>query len=156
VRPATDFATFPRVGGMLSAPYDPSRPPEALDPLIDWADRFGGELVRLAEYPLSDLRGAVSAIARVLGEHVRAAPATGGALLAREHRRFLVSLDQLRWHLAIVEADDHGGHRQALGQYLRLVAEAARRHREDERRPGPGADREERARAPRPGPGNAK
>jgi hypothetical protein len=118
-------------------PYDPSRPPRPIDPLLEWADRFGGELVRLADYPIADLRGAVAALDRALRAHAAEDAARGRPpLLEEEHRRFLTSIDQLHWHLGIVERDDHGGHRQALGQYLRLVAEAGRRHRADERGTG--------------------
>ncbi len=35
---------------------------------------------------------------------------------------------QLHWLLGIVERDNHGGNRQALGQYGLLVAESLRQH----------------------------
>jgi hypothetical protein len=43
----------------------------------------------------------------------------------------------LRGLLRIVERDDHGGNRQALGQYGRILAEALKEHRALER-PVPG------------------
>ncbi len=58
---------------------------------------------------------------------------TDRARLAREHERFRTSVDQLVAILAVVEQDDHGGHRQALGQYGRIFTEALRLHRTDER-----------------------
>ncbi len=53
--------------------------------------------------------------------------------LAADHERFRTSVQQLWWFYAIVEREDHGGNRQALGQYGRLVCEALRRHRAEER-----------------------
>jgi len=45
----------------------------------------------------------------------------------------VTSIEQLWWFYRVVEGEDHGGHRQALGQYGRILAEALRRHRAEER-----------------------
>ncbi len=68
-------------------------------------------------------------------ERLRSADRTLAAragLLMEEHERFRQSLDQLAWLRGIIDREDHGGHRQALGQYWRLVLEALRRHLDDE------------------------
>ncbi len=118
-------------------------PPRGFDDLVDWFDQFSANLVLLEEYDREDVRFAVEAIDRGVREHLRSFaagdPATGAprpasfAVLEADHARFLVSLEQLRWFYRIVEGEDHGGHRQALGQYGRVLTEALRRHRRDER-----------------------
>jgi hypothetical protein len=55
-------------------------------------------------------------------------------ILQHEHDWFVGSIDQLEWFLRIVEEDQHGGNRQALGQYWRLLLEALDRHITDEQR----------------------
>ena len=122
--------------------------PEDFDQLVEWVDRIGRRLVLLEEYPLSDLRDWVDAVERGIRSHLAEFGDLGGAaadpsgapgarastdLLADDHARFLVSMEQLRWFFRVVERDDHGGNRQALGQYGRVLAEALRRHRRDER-----------------------
>jgi hypothetical protein len=103
-------------------------------------------LVSLEPWPLSEVKGSIAAFESAVQRHLAGAPAGPGgsnpygmpseieSLLDHEHARFVTSLEHLWWYYGIVEADDHGGHRQALGQYGRLVAEAVRRHRADERR----------------------
>jgi hypothetical protein len=65
-------------------------------------------------------------------------PATDGRgkelseILQSDHRWFVLSLDEFDALLGVVLGDDHGGHRQALGQYGRLLAAALTRHRRDE------------------------
>ena len=113
-------------------------------------DRFAHGLVRLEPYPRGVLRDSVERFAQRVQEHLDLAassgpdgpgsprPGTGSErLLAREHLRFRGSLDELRGLLAVVEADDHGGHRQALGQYGKILAEALRVHLNDERHRAP-------------------
>jgi hypothetical protein len=119
--------------------------PSELDPLIRWLDVASDGLVLLEPYRLDDLRGMVRRVAEVVATHTReydarlgAEPPPGGrpatwALLRADHAWFSVSLEQLAWFFGIVENEDHGGHRQALGQYGRLLAEALRRHRDLER-----------------------
>ncbi len=121
--------------------------PTDLDALLDRFDRLSFGLVRLEAYSLEEIRRAVDDLAEAVEVHAaRAGPSAlarhGSPLsedrprspLGLEHDRFRTSVEQLRWFLAIVEREDHGGHRQALGQYGRVLVEALRRHRSDERR----------------------
>ena len=103
-------------------------------------ERFSSGLVHLDPCSLADLRRTVRTFASELERHLSPAPATvvepPAPSLARrleaEHERFRSSVEQLRGLLTVVEGDDHGGHRQALGQYGRILAEALRRHLADE------------------------
>ncbi len=125
---------------------DPSHVPEELDRLADRLDRLSRALVLLEERPLEAVRFEVRRFSDALAEHcsrpasssAASADPAGRRLLEEEHRRFLGSVEQLRVLLGVVSHDDHGGHRQALGQYGRLVVESLRRHRADEIRHGPG------------------
>jgi methyl coenzyme M reductase gamma subunit len=103
-------------------------------------------LVLLEEYALDDLRGMVQTVARAVTTHAQiedpllsALPGpseeleTLARVLRADHVWFRTSIEQLEWFFSIVERDDHGGHRQALGQYGRILAESLRRHRTDER-----------------------
>jgi hypothetical protein len=110
--------------------------PEELDACVEEFDRLSGGLVLLAPAPLAEVRRRIERFECALRGHLSAplsGPPEAVARLDGEHRRFRTSIDQLWWFYRIVEADDHGGHRQALGQYGRLVAEALRRHRAEER-----------------------
>lgn len=120
------------------------RPPEDLDALVDWFDRVSGNLVLLEEYPPAQLRRAVEVVARAVDEHARSADLRPGAVdprgpvpgpaavLRADHERFRTSAEQLRALSRLVEIDGHGGNRQALGQYGRVLTEALRRHRREE------------------------
>ncbi|MGI0071639.1 MAG: hypothetical protein ACRECT_06190 [Thermoplasmata archaeon] len=132
--------TFPRPSVDIRAP------PADLDDLIDWFDRVSTNLVLLEEYPRPAIRRAIDRLERGVREHVASFDARlteGGvppgtladarAILRADHAWFSISIEQLEWFFEIVERDDHGGHRQALGQYGRVFAEALRRHRSDER-----------------------
>jgi hypothetical protein len=125
---------------------DPTAPPPELDARIDWFENFSYALVLLAEFPLGEVGAAVRAFEVSVREHLRdrsleATPTSRlpaplretWAVLAADHAWFVTSIDQLEWSYAIVEGEDHGGHRQALGQYGRVFAEALRRHRAEER-----------------------
>lgn len=114
--------------------------------MIDWFDRVSSNLVLLEECPLKDVGTAIGAFAGRVRDHIREYDgrldaekgrtpdkADARSVLRSDHARFAVSLEQLDWFYAIVARDDHGGHRQALGQYGRVVTEALRRHRADER-----------------------
>lgn len=125
--------------GDVAAPKGDGPEDRDLDTLIDWFERFSSGLVLLEPHPLDEVRQAIATFDAGVRDHVTAAsrpdpgPLSMDPRLESEHRRFLGSLEQLWWFYRIVEGDDHGGHRQALGQYGRLVTEALRRHRADER-----------------------
>jgi len=102
--------------------------------------------VLLEEYPLSDVRAAIAAVDAAVRSHGEEAnawvrplqtaeeeTAREAGVILNDHEWFSTSLEQFWWFFRVVEADDHGGHRQALGQYGRVLAEALRRHRRDER-----------------------
>jgi hypothetical protein len=121
--------------------------PAGFDALIDWLEAWSYRLVLLEEYPLPDVRAAVEAVERAVTGHrgefearldrVDLADWDTSRLvriLRSDHEWFGISLEQLRWFLDVVETEDHGGHRQALGQFGRVFAEALRRHRTDEGR----------------------
>jgi hypothetical protein len=124
-----------------AARVDPGRVPSDFDEMIEWTDRWSEGLVLLAEYPLPELRRAVDAVRGSVAAHAASLasrlgddpPGRGAsdarALLRADHAWFAISVDQFDWFLRVVEGEDHGGHRQALGQYGRLLAEALRRHR---------------------------
>ena len=127
------------------------RPEGALDAELEAFDRFATALVRLEPFTLDEVRVEVRRFAAAVEHHLRASrphqsrtgssrsqrPAIGGRL-DREHERFRTSVEELRLLLQVVERDDHGGHRQALGQYGRIFVEALRLHRGDERLPAVG------------------
>lgn len=122
-------------------------PPKQLGEMVDWFESLSIGLVLLEPYPLDQLVRAVDAFHARMMDHVRGweaaatrTPSEDGArtrlrrLVESDHVWFETSFEQLRWFLGVVQNEDHGGHRQALGQYGRLVAEAVRRHLSDERR----------------------
>jgi len=102
--------------------------------------------VLLEEFPVADIRAAIMAVGQAVARHRATTDpwmallltsdeetARGARVLLHDHEWFATSLEQFWWFFRVVEADDHGGHRQALGQYGRVLAEALRRHRRDER-----------------------
>jgi hypothetical protein len=108
-------------------------------------DRFSYGLVRLTPHTLDDLRVRVAQFNDEVESHLdraeRAPTSQGSAVQRRlqaEHLRFRASIRELRGLLRVVERDDHGGHRQALGQYGRIFVEALRVHLRDERGGVPG------------------
>jgi hypothetical protein len=58
--------------------------------------------------------------------------------LIAEHVAFADACEELRRLVELVERDGHGGNRQALGQFWRLLLESVRRHLDDERDLSPG------------------
>jgi len=137
-----------RTGAMVvsRSPVDLHAPPAEFDEMIDWLERWSYSLVLLEEYPIPDLRSAVSEVTRAFARHrVTSDPwltslrledeemARGVRVILHDHEWFVGSLEQLDGYLRVVEAENHGGHRQALGQYGRVLAEAMRRHRREER-----------------------
>jgi hypothetical protein len=132
--------TFPRPA------VDVRRPPAEFDDLIDWFELVSYNLVLLAEYDLEEIRRAIEVVEREIVRHCTEAGESRDLLRASstelrvladvldsDHRWFATSLEQLDWFFRLVERDDHGGNRQALGQYGRAFAESMRRHRSDER-----------------------
>jgi hypothetical protein len=124
----------------------PEPPAEEFDRRLDRFERLSGSLVLLDDRPFDRLRREIHEFSAALTRHVeeglprsfggRVRPgAPPGALerLLEEHERFRGSVVELRGLLDVVGRDDHGGHRQALGQYGRVLAEALRRHRAEER-----------------------
>lgn len=124
---------------------DIHRPPEGFDALVDWFERLSYHLVLLEDYALEDVRGAVAWIAAAIEAHGRASevnppePLDGSPelrdrarILRADHEWFQASVEQLWWFFGAVEREDHGGNRQALGQYGRVLCEAVRRHRAEE------------------------
>jgi len=122
---------------------DARTPPTDLDAQIAWFDALCENLVLLEEYSPGDLRQAVASLDRAVRAHIERGAPTGGAVrghhrrstpddLEADHEHFLASLDELDSLLHVVERDGHGGNRQALGQYGRLLAEALGRHRREE------------------------
>jgi hypothetical protein len=100
------------------------------------------ELVALGAIPLEEVRGAVDALARQLLEghpalvagRLRALRRFGPAAqrLERDHERFPEGFAEIRGLLDVAERDDHGGNRQAVGQYGRILLEAVLRHLSEE------------------------
>jgi hypothetical protein len=115
-----------------------------LDAIVERFERFSEALVRLEPHPLAELGQEVERLVGAVEDHLattssplpRDAGAGGRSVrLELEHERFRTSLWELRGLLGVVERDDHGGHRQALGQYGRILTEALRVHRAEERSP---------------------
>jgi len=129
-------------------PYvDIHRPPKEFDALVDWFELVSSNLVLLEEYSITDIRSALETLTGAIDAHRREASldppdppfeasehADLAQLLSVDHEWFRISVEQLYWCFAVVEREDHGGNRQALGQYGRVLAESLRRHRSDERR----------------------
>jgi len=119
-------------------------PPRGFDGFIRWVGEWSDQLVLLEEIPLEQVRSAVRTTCGRVEEHLRSVegwerrlPSPDRAaelvtILRSDHRWFESSLQELSGLLAVVEGEDHGGHRQALGQYGRLLAAALVRHRRDE------------------------
>jgi hypothetical protein len=109
-------------------------------------ERFASSLVHLEPRPLDAVRQGVEQFVAVVQRHLDGRATTDGQRstaaegavtltdrLGLEHERFRASLEGLRGLLAVVVGNDHGGHRQAPGQYGRVLAEALRSHRADGR-----------------------
>jgi hypothetical protein len=62
----------------------------------------------------------------------RRAGSTDVRTLRREHAALSDALDELHGLVELVRGDGHGGNRQALGQYWRLLREALDLHLRDE------------------------
>lgn len=119
---------------------------QALEALLTRSEGWAQRLVRTEAVPVEEFRtGFLELEQTLVQDHIplweplleehdaqRVAGAAAPELLRREHRIFPGSLEQLRWFHLLVVRDDHGGNRQALGQYLRIFHEALARHVADE------------------------
>jgi len=105
------------------------------------------ELVRLEDFSLAVLRDEILALRGSVGEGHSSlmklawnSPEPGVldtkavAQLESDHARYRTSLDQLEWFLAVVARENHGGHRQALGQYWKILLESLVTHVTEESR----------------------
>ncbi|HEV2316833.1 MAG TPA: hypothetical protein VGV89_04580 [Thermoplasmata archaeon] len=106
--------------------------------------RIASALVRTEEIPVEELEAEIAGLERcLLGDHLEGAEETGDGSrprsgrpsrsLERDHEIFATSVGELRGLLEIVRRDPHGGNRQALGQYWKIVLEALDRHLREER-----------------------
>jgi hypothetical protein len=114
--------------------------------MVAWFARFSDQLVLLEEFSLHDVVITVRWVEDCVRSHIAAPESPGGmgatfpthrgrelaALVRSDHHWFGASLAELTGLREVVERDDHGGHRQALGQYGRLLSAALARHRRDE------------------------
>jgi hypothetical protein len=119
-------------------------PPAEFDPFLVWLAEVSDRLVLLEEFSLEEIRSGMKITRERVLEHLRSSTrsqsAPGSAPRAQEleaivrsdHDWFEISLAELAGLVRVVEREDHGGHRQALGQYGRLLATALTRHRRDE------------------------
>jgi hypothetical protein len=98
-------------------------------------------LVLLEPYSIEEIEDRVRSFSGSLHRHLNASqrirrtgsPAGVSGTVERgtfevDHARFLNSLRELSTLLDIVRRDGHGGNRQALGQYGKILAEAVRIH----------------------------
>lgn len=130
------------------AALDPAHPPTRLEEAVDGFESMSTGLVLLEPYPLPEVRQAIAAFHGAVRTHSTIAESRLSeelaphdlasrsllAIVRSDHRWFEISFEQMDWFLRIAEGDGHGGNRQALGQYGRILAEAVRRHLSDERR----------------------
>jgi hypothetical protein len=112
--------------------------------LVEWLGEFGDRLVLLEEFSLDEIRSAMRIARERILQHLSSPdlPGSPSAITTRgeelheivraDHRWFETSLAELVGLVRVVEGEDHGGHRQALGQYARLLATSLARHRRDE------------------------
>jgi hypothetical protein len=125
-------------GESRGVPQAAQFPPE----LIDRLDASSVRLVLLHEQALDTVARESEALREAVREHRRAFD--GGTLpltnvtqvrrrrLALEHDWFESSFEEFSALLDVVRSNDHGGNRQALGQYGKLLAEAVRLHLREE------------------------
>jgi len=103
-----------------------SVPAPHLPELLSWYAEFSRSLVRLSDCSLPQIREAVERMDAALADHARS-PGTTRELEA-DHLWFQETRSQLQWLVGILNREDHGGHRQALGQYGLLVVESVVDH----------------------------
>src|SRR5580658_6535862 len=136
------WAEFPWSISMGAVDVKTVRPPPIdFDRFVVWLGELGDRLVLLDEIPLDTVRQSMRRAQARIERHVRHEPPLDprarptdrlrelGELVRSDHRWFETSLEELAGLLRVVETEDHGGHRQALGQYGRLLAAALAHHR---------------------------
>jgi hypothetical protein len=119
--------------------------PRDFDALVDWLEAWSYNLVLLEGYSLPHVQRAVHSVSAAVRAHCASADrwlgtirrddeevARGVELVLSDHVWFSASVEEFLGLLHVVEGEDQGGHRQALGQYGRILAEALHRHRRDE------------------------
>ena len=131
-------------------PADPGsalpRRDRALELLLEGQRGWADELVLFSVRPVPDIERAIGELEREFRRHrtdwdpflSRPVPEgfpyrTGPLRLLWEHEMFVTSLKELRGFVRTLRAEDHGGHRWALGQFWRIVLETFTAHLEDER-----------------------
>ncbi len=122
---------------MTSATEPAAEETGALGPFDRAVAEFGGlsqQLVLLDDIALPELARRVTGFEEALRSHIGGAASDGAAApisseIDEDHRTFAESIEVLEWLLGIVRTDDHGGNRQALGQYGKVLAEALLDHR---------------------------
>ncbi|MGA8276313.1 MAG: hypothetical protein WB789_08000 [Thermoplasmata archaeon] len=119
-------------------------PPEEFDAFVVWLAEVSDRLVLLEEFSLKEIRSAMRITRERVLAHLRSSDRSESSpgstprtqeldeIVRSDHEWFEMSLAELAGLVRIVEQEDHGGHRQALGQYGRLLATALTRHRRDE------------------------
>jgi hypothetical protein len=139
-RPTPEVMAAARAGTELP------RPPQDFDEFVRWLGDLCDRLVLLEELPLERVEEAVRVVRPAVTRHaespmLRPPPAGVRAdsrgdelweVLCSDHRWFEASMDEFEAVFNVVGSEDHGGNRQALGQYGRLLASALARHRRDE------------------------
>ncbi|MFZ1022820.1 MAG: hypothetical protein WAN87_01635 [Thermoplasmata archaeon] len=112
-----------------------------LSRIIESFDRLSCRLVLLEPYSIEEVANGVRTLHRSVERHIETSrgtreieqgDSTPNSLrrreLADDHARFLTSLGELSALLGIIRRDDHGGNRQALGQYGKILSDALRIH----------------------------
>jgi hypothetical protein len=135
MRERSDWESFETQGAV-------SWPPDAdLLRIIDDFDRVSCGLVLLEPYGIEEVAVAIRRLCAAVEIHVENRRKNGGVEagcsvhtsdrseeLEDDHARFQASLAELAALLEIISQDDHGGNRQALGQYGKILSEALRKH----------------------------
>ena len=118
--------------------------------ILETFERMSSSLVLLDPYSLDDVARTVMEFRQSVEDHLEGCGRSSETLddssgslpphrqeESSDYAKFAVSLEELNALLEIVRSDDHGGNRQALGQYGKILAEAWRHHL---RRANPGID----------------
>jgi hypothetical protein len=125
-----------------AAPSASASPPTFPLDALDRLEASCGRLVKLETQSLEEVEGQLTDVHTALQLHRQdiaegriMIPKTSYARWRRismEHEWFEQSFEEFAHLLAVVRKDDHGGNRQALGQYGKLLVEAIRIHLREE------------------------